>query len=266
MASLISRARAALATGSVLMAPLLRARARRRQGGRPVGRRARSDGRDAHPVVRRPADREAGDARRRRRGSGRPGRGGPTAYCGSPPPQRCTWVSTGGAASPTASARSASDQATSSSSLRLQGDRLAVAAQRGAQVHHVPPSGRRTPGRRAHPVPLGEGERRRLDPAAVDRRAPGSRSRSVQRGHAGEVGGAEGQGDHGDRGVLDPGQLGGGHRRDVGRAAGRRARPASPAPRRPRPGRSGAVVGPDASARSPRRCGAARGRSRRSGP
>ena len=57
----------------------------------------------------------------------------PTAYCGRPPPQRCTWVSTGVAATPTASRRSAERPGDQLLVGGLQGGLLAVPAERGAQ-------------------------------------------------------------------------------------------------------------------------------------
>ena len=104
--------------------------------------------------------------------------------------------------------------ATSSSSETWSGCLLAVPAERAA--HHQ--QRRRPPRRRAHPVPLGEGERRGLDRALRPPAAPGSPTPTVAR----EVARAEGQRDDRHRGVLDP----------------RPAQRPRPAPRRTAAGRS----------------------------
>ena len=146
-------------------------RLRRRRGRRSAGGDA---GRDADPVVRRAADREPGH-RGRPRARIRPTRSRwPTAYCGSPPPQRVTRASTG--AAPTPEQRRAgrpSDAATSSSSSRCSGCSSPVPAHRGAQRRRR--SAR--PGLAA-PLPLGRGEGRGLDRPAVDRRHQEARSPS----------------------------------------------------------------------------------------
>ena len=129
-----------------------------------------------------------------------------------------------------------------------------VPAQRGAQVDQ-PVLGARL----AHPAPLGEGERRRLDRPAVHRRH--QEPRGVVESRRTAVA-AEGEGDHGHRGVLDLGQLGGGRRRDPGEQPGASARPGWPARRRPpRSARARRSGRPPARTRS--RCAPARGRWRR---
>ena len=85
----------------------------------------------AAPQTARPGDRA--DASRIRRTRSR----WPTAYCGSPPPHRCTCESTGRAASPIASRRSARRRSTSSVVVDLQLLLLAVPADGGAQHQQV---------------------------------------------------------------------------------------------------------------------------------
>ena len=124
-------------------------------------------GRDADAVVRRAADREARQPLQLARGPGDPvevadgvlrQRAAPPLHVRVDRPDR----------EPDRVARGrASASSTSSSSVRWSGLLLAVAAERAAQQDHRVLGGRT---RLADPVPLGEGERRRLDRTSVDRR------------------------------------------------------------------------------------------------
>ena len=99
----------------------------------------------------------------------------------------------------------------------------------------------------ADPGPLGEGVRGRLDPPPVDRRdqeAGGGRLREPA-----EVGGPEGVGDDGHRGVLDLGELPGRRRGDAGEQPGRRGRPGRPARPASAASRSAAAADPTVSAK-----------------
>ena len=89
----------------------------------------------------------------------------PTAYCGSPPPHRCTCEATGRAADPRGLGQVGQRGRHQLLVGALQRGLLAVPAQRRAQVHQ-PVLGAGL----AHPAPLGERERRGLDRPAVDRR------------------------------------------------------------------------------------------------
>ena len=87
----------------------------------------------------------------------------PTAYCGSAPPHRCTCVSTGSRGD-AGHRREVGERDPDQPLVRgLERRLLAVPPERGAQDDDVRVQV-------AHPGPLGEGERRRLDGAPLDRR------------------------------------------------------------------------------------------------
>ena len=105
----------------------------------------------------------------------------PTAYCGRPPPQRCTWLSTGRRGQSGGRAQVGQRGCDELLVGHLEHRLLAVTADRRAQQHESVAG-------LADPVPLGEGERRGLDRAPVDRR--------YEEAGAGQVGnllGPEGQ-------------------------------------------------------------------------
>ena len=101
----------------------------------------------------------------------------PTAYCGSPPPQRWTWVSTGRDGEPGRVAQVGERPGDQLLVGGLERRLLAVPAQGGAQQEQ-PVAGR------AHPAPLGEGEGRGLDPAPLDRRHQEARGVGRRRARA----------------------------------------------------------------------------------
>ena len=98
----------------------------------------------------------------------------------------------------------------------LEGGLLAVAAQGAPQHQHLLARGRSC---LADPVPLGEGERRRLHRPAVDRR-----HQEAGPVHLREGPGREGQGDDRHRGVLDPRERERRGRGDVAEQPGGRSR------------------------------------------
>ena len=162
--------RAALARVALLVMPLILPR---RPGGGPAGRaRSRPGCRRRRTPPRRPRARAPGD--------GGTDPGDPVEVADgvlrqpAAPALHVAVDRRGGAARWPPRGRP-SDAATSSSSVAWSVGLLAVPAERGAQHEQVVGA----PGL-AHPVPLGERERGRLDPAAVDRRheEPGARSTS----------------------------------------------------------------------------------------
>ena len=162
-------------------------------------------GRDADPVVRRPADRQPGDARERRRRTAATRSRWPDGVLRqrAAPPLHVR-VDRPDREPDRRRARSASDER----------DELLVAAPAASASSRCRPSEQRSTtqavrrlGRAcAHPVPLGEGERRRLDRRDRPPAARGTRSPAAAPGRPRP----EGQGDDGHRGVLDarPGQRG----------------------------------------------------------
>ena len=230
----------------------------------PVGgpvRRADHGG-HAHPVVRRPAHREPGDGRRRRPGSARPGRGGPRRTAAAPRPSAARGRRPASPRARSASARSASDQATSSSSLACS---ATASPWRPSEVRRCttsPPSG---PPRTPRPAARTQSHLAKENVDALIRRpsTPGTRKpEPVPSSAATPARSAARKASVTTATEADStaGQLGGGDRRRRRRAAGRWARPASPAPRRPPRGARARWSDP-ASARSRRRCAAARARS-----
>ena len=174
----------------------------------------------------------------------------PTAYCGSPPPQRCTCVSTGRAGEAGRLAEVAQRRCDELLVGHLEHRLLAVPADRGAQHAGVPSPAART---QSHLLKEKVGG---LDRPAVD-----GRYEEAGAGEGRQVGLAERQGHHRHRGVLDaassapPTGASVCEQASGRRGGGRRARPRRRAP--PRPRSSGRPRG-----RSRRACGAARAPSR----
>ena len=167
------------ALGCSVMGSLLpRPRSAQDLGRRGLPRRGDA-GRDADPVVRRAADREARHGRPPPRGSRATRSRWPTAYCGSAPPHRCTCASTGRTDEPDRVGEVVpAPAATSSSSVRCSVCLLAVPAERAAQHQ-----------RRRRPAPASRTQSHLakenvdgLDRAAVDRRHQEARSPSARRG------------------------------------------------------------------------------------
>ena len=212
------------------------------------------DGRDPDAVVRRPAEREPGHVGDRGADPGDPVEvaDGVLRQPAAPPlhvgvdraPRRC----------PAASARSASDS----------GDQLLVGALQRRPPRRAGPSEVRrwtspcsAPASRTQPHLANENVE-----ALIARPSTGGTRNPEESSSPATSSARNAKRDHDHRGVLDPGQLGGGHRRDLGeQPGGRRGRRGRARRRPPRsaPGRSSGRPRP----RSRPRCGPARAPSRR---
>ena len=126
----------------------------------------------------------------------------PTAYCGSPPPHRCTCVSTGTPLMPASSASSASDRATSAPSVACRVDSSPTRPSDVRRIACSPPISR-TQSHLAKENVL----------ALIPRRSTGGTRKPERSGRPRDGLARERDRHHGDAGRLDVGDVGG----DVGR-------------------------------------------------